>query len=963
MRTRIKTILILISLTLSLFAQEQLVCEKSLGSGASLAYITCATDSLGRVVISISAASGAESATVFRGNALAPAGFKYDGQVMEDYFTRSVQANKQIIYTPNPDVTIETGKLITFNRGGEGVNTEWKTEQNDNAYTASFSFSYSYGSNCSKLATPVIDDINDGVIIFEPDPNATSFVAYVYLNGVLKYSQEVMPYDLLEFTSLLNGVTNYEVTLVARSTNMLDSDESAPFTWALSGTAPTVGNSEYCQYRIGSAGSEAFLTWETLANGDVEINISGNEAYFRGNGMGAGLSGFTVGSAPASTYFSRVYANTNPTSLTLHLKDPAVTPVPGEKISFKSGTVEWKTSANSNAYGTYTFNYTYGSVCQTLETPVLTAISADSVPQFTLVEGATSYYAQVYLNGVLKYFQTIQPGDKLHFQPDQDGTYQVTLIARANGLIDSDESSPVDWVLTAIPVELGNSEYCAQSFSSGNTKAYLSWQTLDNGDVEISISGDDGTWFRANGMGGTSLSNFTVDGVSAFNYFERRFDGNKALTYTLHLKDPNLHPALGAQIRFNGTVEWCTAKNSNAYGTYTFTYTYGTSCPQMERPTISSIDASGIITLQDSVPDAAGYRVYIYRGELLVSTQTLTSPLAPLQFQLNTDPLTATYNYTVYVQTIGPAGTVPSALSEPYLWRVDGHEEELGVSEVCSRNIASGIRLTITTSEHGAIVCALSGSAGATWRAAGLKSESLTIMGYPLENFFRKQLNDSVLTFAPRGNLRGVIFDGDMIIYNDNMEWQTPLNSNAYQMLSFTYTYGTTCEIPLPRLDAPADVQVTDEGEVSFSPVENAASYETRVADIDWDILAQQALASGDTILRERSILSEFTYYVAVRALPADVAVYRPSRWSTDVAWVPSYMESIDPFEPGTSEPGTPGGYEDPDSPSDPPIVFPDDVALEDIVLNAPFGKFIHRGQVYIFCRGHIFTLLGQIIR
>lgn len=931
------------------------MCEKSLGSGGSLAYITCVTDSLGRVVISISAAMGAESATVFRGNAMALAGFKYDGQFMDDYFTRTVQANKQIIYTPQAGANLESGKVITFNMYGEKVNTEWKTAQDNNAYTASFSFSYTYGSSCVQLATPVITGMNGNVPEFEPIAGATSYVANVYLNGVLKHTQTIQPGGAINFTSLLNGVTNYDVTLIAHGNNVLSSDESVPYIWALSGTAPTIGASEYCQYRIGSGGSEAFLTWETLANGDVEITISGDEAYFRANGMEGELTAFTVGTTPASTYFSRIYANQNPTSLTLHLKDLAVAPIPGEQISF-SGTVTWKTLVNNNAYSNYSFNYTYGSACQTLETPVLTGISADSVLQFTPVAGATSYYAQVYLNGDLKYFQTIQPGNKLNFQPDQDGTYQVTLIAKANGIIDSDESAPIDWTLTAAPVELGNSEYCVQSFSSGNKKAFLTWQTLSNGDVEISISGDECTWFRSNGMDGAGLEHFTVDGMPALNYFERRYEGNKSLSYTLHLKNPSTHPALGATIRYSGTIEWCTTQNSNAYGTHTFTYTYGTSCPQMEAPAIVSISPDGVVTLQDSIPDAIGYRVYIYRGELLISTQTLTT-----QNQLTTEPLTASYNYTVYAQTLGADGQVPSAFSAPYIWSRAGVEEELGQSEVCGKLIATDIYLTAETNANGAVVFTLRGAAQATWRSEGLKSEALSLMGYPMESFFRRMINDSVLMLMPRGNLRGVLFDGDKISYNGTMEWQTPLNNNAYKAVSFTYTYGTTCDPLLPRLEVPADVQLTDVGQLTFSPVANAGSYQTRVNDLDWDIMALHTLVSGDTILRGQSILTDFSYYVSVRALPADATLYRPSLWSTDVLWVPSYLESVEPFEP--FEPFDPSlKEEDPSNPSDQPIVFPDDAALEDIVLDAPVAKFLYRGQVYIFHSGHIFTILGQLV-
>jgi len=948
---------------MSASAQEALVCEKLLSSGSATtdAYITCSTDSAGRVLIAISPAANGDTQTAFRGNGLAAAGFKYDGQPIGDFFSRAYSSSV-ITYTPLDGASLEAGKLITYNKYAESTYAEWKTAQDGNAYTTGFSFSYSYGGNCTKLATPTITAINGSIPVFDPIEGATSYSLTVRLNGIIKHIQTIQPGGAIAFTSLLDGSTNYEVTLRACADGRMSSDESAPFIWPLDGESPTIGMSEYCQYRIGSAGDEAFLVWETLADGDVEITLLGGAAtYFRGNGLAAAsLSGFTVGSVPASTYFSRILPSSNPTTFTLHLKNPAIAPIPGEKIRY-SGNVEWKTASNSNAYQAISCTYTYGSVCTQLDTPVLTAISADSIPQFDAVPNATSYLAKVYADGVLKYYQTIRLGDRLRFAAEQDGFYQVTLTAKANGYLDSEESDPVDWHLFAAVVDLGDSEYCGTAIGSGVTSASITWLTLDNGDVEISISGDESTWFRGNGMGSASLAQFTVAGLSASAYFERVFEGTRSLTYVLHLRDTTFRPALGSTIRFSGTVEWATSGNSNAYGTYSYAYTYGTSCPQMERPTIQSVSLDGTVTLADTIAGATAYRVLIYRGELLMYSKRVSSLLlSDFQLQIPDFTPTATYLYTVYLQTIGPSGRVPSALSEPYFWHLTAPEVDLMQSSLCQQLLVSDVYLSAVTDYNGAIRFTLSGSAGATWRANGLSTSSMFIAGFPIENFFRKSVGDTVLTLSPRGNLSGVIFEGDKITYTAPVEWATALNTNAYTTLTFTYTYGTNCEPLLPRLDAPAELAVSEVGQVSFQAVANAASYQTKVVDVDWDVLRLADISSGDTIAREQSVLADFTYYVAVRALPADAAVYRPSRWSESVEWIPSYLAAgDDPYQPVDPDDDLP---EDDDERDEPVIVFPEDVALEDIVIDVPVCKFIHGGQLYIYYYGHVYSVYGMLI-
>lgn len=938
-------------------AQVSEVCEKVIGSGASRALLTLETDSLDRIVVTLNAGDGGdEAATVFRAAGLDINGWKFDGQAMTDYFSMSPtnpDNHKQVFFTPlhADSVLAMKGRRVTYNKFSEGTSTAWRTSQDGNSYTlnGATNFSYTYGATCLKLDAPVITDINSSkVITFSSVPNATSYTLRVYLGTIVKHVQTVRSGQVINFTPYQSAT--YNVTLTASGTGYRSSAESAAYPWTLVAEPVTLGGSEYCGASLGSGNSQAYITWQTLANGDVEIVLSGDDyTVFRGDAMGS-LANFTVGAGPASAYFSRSYSSgTN--KYTLRLKNASVKPAPGEKINH-SGTVEWKTQLNSNAYGTYSFHYTYGTVCGVFAPPVITSISADSAVMFDPIPGATSYVAKVYLNGVFKYSQNIQPGGILHFFPLETGTYSVTLTASGSGYTDSEESAPYAWALTAPEIEVGNSEYCYKSFGSGSSLAYLTWQTLANGDVEILISGDEGTAFRSNGMGSNSLSNFMLGSMPASTYFSLMYDGDGASAYTLHLKDSTARPSVGQKITYNGTVEWKTMGNTNAYGTQRFSYTYGSSCPGLETPAIQSISSAGDISLDNTDDGASYYKIYIYRGELLMATYNVEDG-GTIVFEP-----TATYNYTVYAQAYPSVlGYIPSDLSEPYIWHVAAAEPDIDMSDVCSKFVSNndgGVYLTAETDDDGQMIFHLSGPKHPVWRNNGLELKAMRIGASAVNDYFSARadfVGDSVLILRPTSGGLGIFFPGDVVTFNGTVEWSiidaagtaTARYVTGYQ---FRYVYGSTCTRLLPRLDMPMMISVTDEGEVAYQVVDNASSYEIKVIDEDADEMVRQVMLNGDTILREQAIFSPFSYYVSVRALPGDVSLYRPSLWSDAILWTPSYRDIPEIIEPEDDPEYDPKWDEEPD-------------AIDDIEATIAVKKIYYNGQIYIIRNGVVYTILG----
>lgn len=340
-------------------------------TGSRYATLTWETNEDGDVVITIGDGPG-ESNTTYRGDGLgndlsgftvlSGAGFA-TSEPASDYFNRVYggSGSKTYILQKKGGVTLPSPAKIHF----QGKAFEWKCTEEGNAYTNP-TFEYTYGKICSQLDAPTNVKIDAGnILTFDAVAGADSYMAYISLGGVEKYSQAVVSGAELTYTPLVTG--DYIINVVASGAGKVDSDPSADVVWHLEAAPVVLGNSEYCEHTIGSGNQQAYLTWETDGSGNIVITISealggtAADTHFRGNGMA--LENFQVGAgkADASTYFNHACGGSN--QVTLSLKDPGVAPSLGEKIYFTNKVVEYTTSQNNNAYSNMTFEWTYGTVC------------------------------------------------------------------------------------------------------------------------------------------------------------------------------------------------------------------------------------------------------------------------------------------------------------------------------------------------------------------------------------------------------------------------------------------------------------------------------------------------------------------------------------------------------------------------------------------------------------------------
>ena len=598
--------------------------------------ITFETETDGKFVITIGNARD-NTGTTFRSNALNADGFKINGKPITTAFTRqsgTFDGQTTLTYTPKTDANAPVvGDVITFNAYGERKAVEWLvgswTENTDkNASTSNLSFTYIYGTNCSdRTPLDAPDDVSiaaNNTITFTGVANAASYKAVVYDGSTFKYEQTVVPTGTVLDYTVTGSYTVYVVAIPGISDEVHEeSSRSEGLAWSV------IGDSEYCLSSIGNGNTRADLTWQTAANGDVVITISGSDwTLFRNNGMGSNLNNFKVGESEenASTYFDRVYAGDMSRTFTLQLKDGKTLPR-GTKIKYNNGTIEWFTAKDNNPYGGYTFAYTYGTSCSSaLAAPVISGIDGNHIT-FSSVTGATAYNLAIYRgeNNCVYSQANIHSGDAIDFVPYVAATYSVQVTAVADGYIPG-VSAAYNWEATAGTP--GNTDLCHMTVNEEtNNNVYLTAETDENGRIIFTLEG--ATW-RGDGL---TWDKFFVGNQKLQTYFDRENGWAGTNTFILKPKNNQTTVKYGDQIRFNGNVDWNPTSGSNRKLTQ-FSYIYGSKMPTLEAPVISSL-VDGEITF-DPVANAETYTAVIYASngtttteyarQTVVSGNTLTRP-------------------------------------------------------------------------------------------------------------------------------------------------------------------------------------------------------------------------------------------------------------------------------------------------------------------------------------------------
>ncbi|MDR0667698.1 MAG: T9SS type A sorting domain-containing protein [Prevotellaceae bacterium] len=831
----------------SLCIGESEYCRTTILPGDNRAcVITWNTETNGNITVAITGIPG-DNVTKFRGDGWSNDRFANltvngDPNTANKYFVRTINAEKTLI-TLTPQQAIPRGATIYINQI-----LEYATALDGNAWPT-VAFTYTYGSTCSavtqtQLAQPVITAIAaTGEIAFTSDPNAGNNVVTVYMGTTTfaAYSQSyVTSGDAINFTA----PGTYTVRVLSKSLQFeyTDSEPSAPFNWTIPGT-PSLPPSEYCRATV-QAGTteECIITWNTEDNGNITVSITGipgdNAAFFRNNGWSdERIAAMTIGGNP-NTGQSILRRTINADKSVMTLTPAAGVTIPPGTPIYINQILEYRTTANTNAYPTLAFTYTYGSKCAPiprvpLSAPVITGVSAARAIAFTSDSHAAHHTATVY-RGTSAYVAHTQAnivsGDVIDFTTP--GTYTLKVQSHSNvyEYLDSELSAPYTWVIPGTPPTpaVGSSEICRLAVNpSGDGAAtgdyqtedvaLFSMETRDDGALIVKIAPVDAsstqTAFRGNGM---SPANFTVNG-QAGTWFTAAINAEKTeIVFT-----PLIALLVGDKISYNGMIEYKTSDAAagglnNLYPIVNFgqyiLYTYGTNCSVAPEVTVqpSTIQFSPAVAVQ----------TFMLSGKHLQGPVDITPSaglaVQPVSMTPNADgviyPRPVTVVWTEGASAGGSVKVSGGGLALPKEVLVTS----TGFSEYCNKIITNAdgsfpANLTIGLSSDKTVlsftVSPVNGTV-ATWNNNSITQASVTVNGAaPAGGVTRAAVGDNVLTLT----FGTPLATGDVVAFGMPLVWTTynaagERNGNCYINPALSYTVGLSCEVTAPAPATPVAV-------------------------------------------------------------------------------------------------------------------------------------------------------------
>ena len=560
--------------------------------------------------------------------------------------------------------------------------------------------------------------------------------------------------------------------------------------------------------------------------------------------------------------------------------EPEPTPDPTVTPGYSAG-------AGTNAGANYTYVYTNDDAGNVrLWVTFSEALVGVAGPQF-YTDGNVAIAATTTDN---KVFYTSVTGKK-----DGDVVKLRARIPRAGGLTETPLLSHT------VGTEIGMivTEYCnytnAQLTKNG-IAVTLTWETVDNGDVVITIGNGVGATscaFRNGGFEGgidafvVSADNFTTTTpASDYFTFEKVYSGNEARL----VKVADLPK--GTKIKHIGTghaLAW-TVNGNGEYDFPDFIYTYGGMCNNLDAPTNVAVTDAGVVTF-DLVDGADTYEVRVYQGATLKHTQDIVSG-GTISFVAYADGA-----YTVKVVAKG-AGKGDSEESDGATWNMTASPLpgsnycEMPADRITANNGSCSPLFTWVTTAAGNVTITLTASEGdadaTKFRNNGMNGEfRLDGSADSFNAYFDRGKTDDytyTLTLKDAANQPAL---GAAISYSGQIEAASSINGNDWSNYEFDgYLYGTKCA----TLSAPTNVAITAAGILTFDAVDGAESYIVHVYDGE-ELKLEQTVASGDKLEYYTFVAKTFQVCVVAKAGSAKSEESEKVTWTLASAYLNASSE------------------------------------------------------------------------
>ena len=437
-----------------------------------------------------------------------------------------------------------------------------------------------------------------------------------------------------------------------------------------------------------------------------------------------------------------------------------------------------------------------------------------------------------------KVFYTSVSGKK-----DGDKVQLRAYIPRAGGLTQTSLLSHTVGTESGLIV----TEYCNYTnnqLTKNGASITLSWETVDNGDVVITMGNGVGTTscsYRNGGFEGgieafvVSTDNFaTTTPASDYFTFEKVYSGNEARLVNI----ANL--SKGAKIKHIGAghaLAWV-VNGTDEYDFPDFIYTYGGVCNNLDAPTNVVVTDAGVLTFE-GVEGADTYEVHVYLGDVLKHTQDIVSG-GTINFSAY-----VAGTYTVKVIAKG-AGKGDSEESDPASWNMtasplpgSNYCETLADAITTNNGYCSPL-FTWVTDALGNVVITVSASEGVpgetAFRNNGMNGAfSLDGSEDNFNAYFNKGKTDDYTYTLTLKDAANTPLPGAVISFSGQIEAKSSIHNDDWSNYEFDgYLYGTKCDGPkrvtvsvndaamgTAKVNGQDEVYVDPDTEVTFTATPN----------------------------------------------------------------------------------------------------------------------------------------------
>jgi len=598
--------------------------------------------------------------------------YKVNNEDASNYYSSIVVSEDKKVLTLVNSNSVPANSTLHFN--GTMI---WTTEETGNNYINGAKIDYTFGR---MTISNIVAGSNSATVTIDDTAFATDGYQYrlkYRIEGESEYSIETEMTGKSFMLSDLSSGTDYEIIAEAAYPSFEQQDVLESVS---DGFSTTTKGSAICDYKFTNTNTIG-VSMESQINGDVICSLVSYTAtetpvrFKKEDGhIVTDISFYkvvsSIGDEEASEYFDAPVLSADQLSFTLKLKKSL--PANATLALAKTGKIVWEegpTARWCDSDAAFVgFEHTYGTICCVADNAIrfgTTEVTKNSA-QLKLMDdcifGEGYTYSMEY--GIKGSGSTAEiagrPEGGLYNLSDlyYETTYTATVTA-TNSALGRVETKSIEFTTKS-----ASSEACSVEFTGVNaehTICYISMETSPSGDIVVSISGENNTKFRTEGLT-YDIGCYKVNGADASTYFDAPVLSSDKLTATLKSKG---NVPDGATISFAGTISWTSDLGDDYITGQSMTHTYGTWCCEVSGFKMTRCEGLSNTTAIVEIDNLCiEDKPYVYRYSLKEGEGEYGAPVSFTGLTINLDGLSSATTYNIKIEAALPDFDDPEDVRE-----------------------------------------------------------------------------------------------------------------------------------------------------------------------------------------------------------------------------------------------------------------------------------------------------------